>query len=115
VPINDDTPRKYRPPVVVSSRPRPRPRPKDPEKPVQTVLSARIVGVSVVGGGTRVVLGRGTLTGAASGMLAKLKGINGAFPIDCTENTCVAVVAATPDQIKGGGTTVTLLPSAGGK
>jgi len=113
VPLNDDTPRKYRPKVVVHHRrPIRKPQNKDPEKPAPTILSARIVGVSVVGGGTRVVLGRGTLTGAASGMRAKLKGINGSFPIDCNENTCTAVVSATPDQVKGGGTTVTLLPGS---
>jgi hypothetical protein len=77
---------------------------------VATVLSARIVGVSVAGGGTRIILGRGTLTGASSGMKAKLNGINGLFPIECNENTCAAVIAATPDQIKGAGTTVTLMP-----
>ena len=112
VPLNDDTPKSYRPPVVVSSKPRP-PKPpapkKDDPKPVQ-VLSARIVGVSVSGGGTRIILGRGTNTGATTGMKAKLNGINGVFAIECNENTCATVVAATPDQVKGAGNTVTLLP-----
>jgi hypothetical protein len=85
--------------------------PKKPDdKPQATVLNARIVGVSVVGGNTRIVLGRGTLTGANTGMKAKLNGIAGVFAIECNENTCVAVVTATPDQIKSAGTTVVLLP-----
>jgi hypothetical protein len=112
VPLNDDTPKQYRPPppVTVVRTPRPPKQPTPDKKPEATVLNARIVGVSVVGGGTRIVLGRGTNTGAKSGMKAKLNGINGMFPIDCNENTCVAVVNATPDQIKSAGTTVTLLP-----
>jgi hypothetical protein len=112
VPLNDDTPKSYRPPVVTTTvRTRPVGTPKKPdEKPVATVLNARIVGVSVVGGGTRIVLGRGTLTGAATGMKAKLNGIAGVFAIECNENTCAAVVTATPDQIKSAGTTVVLLP-----
>lgn len=111
VPLNDDTPKSYRPtPVVVTTnRPRPTQPKKDPDKPV-TVLSARIVGVSVAGGGTRIILGRGTLTGANTGMKAKLNGITGAFPIECNENTCAAVINATPDQIKSAGSTATLLP-----
>ena len=111
VPLNDDTPRSYKPPIIVSSKPRPRPPgPKKDDPVVAVVLNARIVGVSVVSGGTRITLGRGTNTGAKSGMKAKLNGINGNFAIDCNENTCAAVVAATPDQIKSAGTTVTLLP-----
>jgi hypothetical protein len=110
VPINDDTPRTYRPPVVVTQTRRPPPKPKDPEKPVQTVLTARIVGVSVAGNNTKLILGRGTNTDARSGMKAKLNGISGAFPIECTENTCTTVVSATPDQIKSSGNTVTLIP-----
>jgi hypothetical protein len=112
VPINDDTPKQYRPPppVVVVRNPRPPKPTPTATKPVATVLQARIVGISVVGGGTRITLGRGTNTGATSGMKAKLNGINGAFPIECNENTCVAMVAATPDQIKSAGTTVTLIP-----
>jgi len=110
VPLNDDTPRTYRPPVVVTQTRRPPPvKPKEPDK-VQTVLSARIVGVSVAGGGTKLILGRGTNTGAATGMKAKLQGITGAFPIECNENTCSTVVSATPDQVKSGGNTVTLIP-----
>lgn len=111
VPLNDDTPKTYRPPTVVTTTTRrPPAQPKKPDEKPVTVLNARIVGVSVVGNNTRIVLGRGTLTGASSGMKAKLNGINGVFPIECNENTCVAMVAATPDQIKSAGTTVTLLP-----
>ncbi len=112
VPLNDDTPKTYRPPVVTTTgriRP-PVGTPKKPDEKPVTVLNARIVGVSVVGGNTRIVLGRGTLTGASSGMKAKLNGISGVFAIECNENTCAAVVTATPDQIKSAGTTVVLLP-----
>lgn len=111
VPLNDDTPKTYRPPTVTTTvRTRPPVGTPKPPTPQATVLNARIVGVSVVTGGTRIVLGRGTQTGASSGMKAKLNGIGGVFPIDCNENTCVAVVTATPDQIKAAGTTVVLLP-----
>ncbi len=111
VPLQDDTPKSYRPPTTVVTRTRPpKATPPKPNAPPVTVLNARIVGVSVVGNGTRIVLGRGTLTGAASGMKAKLNGINGVFPIECNENTCAAQISATPDQIKSAGTTVVLLP-----
>ncbi len=111
VPLNDDTPRSYRPPTTTTViRTRPPTAPPKPNAPPVTVLNARIVGISVIGGGTRIVLGRGTNTGARSGMKAKLNGITGVFSIECNENTCAAVVSATPDQIKSAGTTVTLLP-----
>ncbi len=111
VPLNDDTPKSYRPPVVTTTiRTRPVNKPKKPDDPPPTVLNARIVGVSVVGGGTRIVLGRGTNTGAKTGMKAKLNGISGVFVVECNENTCAALVTATPDQIKSAGTTVVLLP-----
>jgi len=111
VPLTDDTPAKYRPPTnaVVRVTRAPKPPPGTP-KPVATVLSARIVGVSVVTGGTKITVGRGTNTGAMSGMKAKLAGISGTYSIDCNENTCSATISATPDQIRGAGGSVTLLP-----
>lgn len=111
VPLNDDTPARYRPTNVVTRVRNPKPPKPQPGKPPPVaVLTARIVGVSVVGNSTRIVVGRGTTTGAASGMKAKLNGIPGVFAIDCNENTCSAVVNATPDQVRGAGGTVTLLP-----
>jgi len=112
VPLNDDTPRSYRPPTVVTTTNRPRPpvNPRKPDEKPVTVLNARIVGISVVGGSTRIVLGRGTNAGATSSMKAKLNGIPGVFAIECNENTCAALISATPDQIKSGGTTVILMP-----
>ena len=111
VPLNDDTPAKYKPPtnVVIRTKVKPKLNPADP-KPVATALTARIVGVSVVSGGTKIVVGRGTNTGAMSGMKAKLGGVQGTYPIDCNESTCTATINATPDQVRGAGGSVTLLP-----
>jgi hypothetical protein len=111
VPLNDEVPPGKRPKpttVVVTRTPKP-PKPP-PGTPPPAVLTARIVGVSVVTGGTRIVVGRGTSSGAASGMKARLNGITGVFVIECNENTCAAVVNATPDQIRGAGGSVTLVP-----
>lgn len=111
VPITDDTPAKYKPPTTVVTRTRtPRTQPKVEEPKPTTTLSARIVGVSVQGSNTRIVVGRGTATGAKSGMKAKLNGIPNLFPIECGESTCSATVTATPDQVRGAGGSVTLLP-----
>ncbi len=112
VPLNDDTPAKYRPPtnVVIRTGHTPKPQPTATPKPAAIPLTARIIGVSVVSGGTRIVLGRGTNTGATSGMKAKLSGITATFPVDCNDSTCSATVSATPDQVRGAGGSVTLLP-----
>jgi hypothetical protein len=111
VPLNDDTPPGRIKPTTVVTRVKRTPavKPTDP-KPAATPLTARIVGVNVVAGGTRIIVGRGTNTGANSTMKAKLGGINGTFAIECNENTCSALVTATPDQVRGAGGTVTLLP-----
>jgi hypothetical protein len=111
VPLNDEVPPNRRTTVVTTTTRRPPKPPKPPpDAPPPTVLTARIVGVSVVSDGTRIVIGRGTTTGAKSGMKAKLSNIPTPSVIECNENTCAAVVKATPDQIRGAGGTVILLP-----
>jgi hypothetical protein len=114
VPLNDDTPKSYKPPtaptvVKISKGPR---KPKEPDKPVVATISARVIGVSIVSGGTQITIGKGTATGAAQGMKGKINGLStGNFTVgSCNERTCLAVVQATPDQIKGAGGTVTLSP-----
>lgn len=112
VPLEDDTPATYRAPTTVVTRTRRPRRPKrKPEEPKPTaVLTARIVGINVVGKDSKIVIGRGTATGAATGMKAQLKGIPGAFPIQCNESKCTAMIPATPDQVRGAGGRVTLVP-----
>ncbi len=114
VPISDDTPKNYKPPqpavVVKHTTTHHEAPPKKEPPPVQT-LSARIIGVSVVAGGTQITVGRGTASGAQAGMKGKINGIpNGSFVLaSCNERACTATVAATTDQIKGAGT-VSLIP-----
>jgi hypothetical protein len=72
-------------------------------------LTARIIAVTVVTGGTQIVIGRGTATGAVKGMHVLLKGVPGDAEItECNERTCKAIVRATPDQIRNAGGTVEL-------
>jgi hypothetical protein len=114
VPISDDTPKNYKPPtpqvVIKHSTTKPPPVVKK-EPPPPTTLSARIIGVSVVAGGTQITVGRGTSSGAQAGMKGKITGIpNGSFTLGaCNERACTATVAATTDQIKAAGS-VTLQP-----
>ena len=111
VPLDDDTPKSFKPPppVVTHVGHRPPPTPTAPTPPKE-VLTARILGISVVGKGTQITVGRGTSSGASAGMKAKIQGVPGTFTLDsCSDRTCVAVVSATPDQIKSAGT-VTLMP-----
>lgn len=113
VPLQDDTPRNYKPPTTVVSKVIRKPHVKEPAKveapPVATV-SARIVGIQVVAGGTLITLGRGKASGATDGMRGKLSGV-GEFSIgNCNDHTCSATVKATPDQIKSASGTVTLSP-----
>jgi hypothetical protein len=111
VPVNDDTPKNYKPPttapVVVIHHHGPEPKATPPPPTVQT-LSARIISIQVVSGGTQITVGRGTSNGAQAGMNGKITGIgNGDFKLTaCNERTCTATVAATPDQIKGSGNVV---------
>ena len=114
VPISDDTPKGYKPPtpavVVKHTTTRHEPPPKK-EPPPPTTLSARIIGVSVVAGGTQITVGRGTSSGAQAGMKGKINGLaNGSFTLaSCNERACTATVAATTDQIKAAGS-VQLMP-----
>jgi hypothetical protein len=110
VPIADDTPAKYRPPpqqqTVVSHVVRPDKPKKDPAPPPATTLTGRVIGVSVVSGGTQILIARGTANGAAAKMHGQLRGIPGSFDVACSERSCVAQVSATPDQIKSAGDVV---------
>jgi hypothetical protein len=111
VPLQDDTPKSYKPPtstavVVVKKGKKP---PPPPEKPAPvTTLSARIIGMQVMGGSTQITIGRGTSAGAVVGMKGKIVGVpTGSFSLAaCNERTCTATVSATPDQIKGSGSVV---------
>ena len=116
VPLQDDTPKNYKPttptpPVkVTTKRPKGEPKKEEPKKEpaVGTALNARIINMQVVSGGTQITVGRGTSGGAAVGMKGKIVGVSsGSFTLaNCNERTCTAVVSATPDQIKGSGSVV---------
>ncbi len=111
VPISDDTPKGWKPPVttpVVVTHVKHAPKKEEPKPPPVTTLTARIIGMSVVSGGTQITIGRGTASGAQAGMKGKVNGIStGAFTLAaCNERTCTATVPATPDQIKGAGSVV---------
>jgi hypothetical protein len=113
VPLQDDTPRNYKPVIVEQHHAKrahaPAPAPT-PAAPVATV-SARIINVQIVPGGTQITVGRGTTTGASDGMHGSIHGVPGGFQIGgCNERTCTATIKATPDQIKASDGTVTLTP-----
>ncbi len=119
VPINDDTPKSYKPPttaVVKIKKPTGGQRPPPVVKPEKTgpppsAKSARVIGLSVVSGGTLITIGIGTAQEVAVGWKGKIQGVAGGFSLsDCSERTCKATVSATPDQIKAGGGNVTLTP-----
>jgi hypothetical protein len=111
VPLQDDTPKSYRPPsptvVVVKKTPKKTAPKEDKPAPVAT-LNARIIGIQVMGSNTQITIGRGTSGGAVVGMKGKIVGVpTGSFSLaQCNERTCTATVAATPDQIKGSGSVV---------
>lgn len=111
VPISDDTPKNYKPPtstVVVHTTHHEKAPPPKKETPAAAVLTARIIGVSIVGGGTQITIGRGTSTGAKAGMQGKVNGLSGGtFTIaSCNERACTATVSATPDQVNQAGAVV---------
>lgn len=112
VPLQDDTPKTYRPAkpttVVTVKRTKKAAPPKEEKPAPAATLSARIIGMQVVGSSTQITIGRGTSAGAAVGMKGKIVGVpTGSFSLAaCTERTCTATVAATPDQIKGSGSVV---------
>lgn len=104
VPINDDTPKNYKPPtttVVVHTTHHPVHEPPPPPKTPVAVMTARIIGVSVSGGSTQITIGLGTSKGAKAGMAGKVNGLSGVtFTLaSCNERACTANVAATPDQV----------------
>lgn len=112
VPPKDDTPAGYKPPtpVRVTMTRKPPPKAAEPEKPKAEVVTARITAIVVVNNKTQITIGRGTSTKAANGMKVKVNGL-GVFEVtDCTETRCKALIPATPDQVRGGGENVTLMP-----
>lgn len=116
VPLTDDTPKNYKPQVVVvktTKQPKgPRPPKPPPDVPVTTV-NARVMGLQVVGNSTEITIGRGTASvpPALDGMKAKVSGVSGVVSISgCNERTCKATVKATPDQITKAGGSVVLSP-----
>ena len=112
VPLQDDTPRNYHPVVVEKHGPRrTRPAAATPAATPAATVTARIINVQIVSGGTQITLGRGTTTGATDGMHGTIRGVGGAFVIgSCNERTCTATIKATPDQIKASDNQVTLTP-----
>jgi hypothetical protein len=112
VPLQDDTPkdRLPKPATVVRKGPRTTTTtpPKKDEPAVAAQLNARILGMTVVSGGTQITIGVGTNAGAATGMKGKVVGVaSGTFEVgNCGERSCTAVVKATPDQIKASGSVV---------
>lgn len=118
VPLNDDTPKSYRPPTTAvvkikkgTPRTPPTQTPQTKPPPPSAAKSARVIGISVGAGGTLITLGIGTAQEVAAGWHGKMAGVQGGFTIsECSERTCKATVAATPDQIKASGGNVTLSP-----
>ena len=92
MPLQDDTPTNYKPPTsrtvvtIIKGPQEAEPSPRS-SRPSRRRCSARIIGVQVVGGGTQITVGRGTATGAATGMKGKIDGVaTGAFPLGaCNE------------------------------
>jgi len=115
VPLQDDTPRNYKPPTpekrpVQTSHTTKKP-PPAPTPPPAATVTARILGIAVVSGGTQITVGRGTATGAQNGMKGAIAGVPVSFEIgNCSERTCSATLKATPDQIKNSNGMVTLSP-----
>jgi hypothetical protein len=114
VPLQDDTPRNYKPTttvVTVTKQPRAA-KPAKPAAPPAETVTARIIAIQVVAEGTKITIGRGTDFGAHDGMSATLGGIGKTVQIgNCNERTCTAVVkGATPDQVKSANGVVTLAP-----
>jgi hypothetical protein len=111
VPLQDDTPRNYHPVVVEKHGPRHVQRTPTPTAPPAATVTARIIKVEIVAGGTQITVALGTSTGATDGMHGSIRGLAGGFQIGgCNERTCTATIKATPDQIKASGNTVTLTP-----
>ena len=109
VPLTDDTPKNYHPPttaVVVVTKHHGPTKPAPPPPVLVTTINARIISVAIVSGGTQITVGRGTSSGANTGMKGKISGVaNGSFTLaSCNERACTATIqGVTPDQIKGSG------------
>lgn len=113
VPLNDDTPKSYKAPVaqVVTIKKTGKRAPAPPPPPAATTKTARIVNLSVSGSNTIITIGFGSDQGASTSWKAKVAGVQGLYNLSsCSPRTCTAAIAATPDQIKAGGGTVTLTP-----
>ena len=114
VPIQDDTPRNYKPPATTVTRVTRHPRPTPtatPTPPPAATINGRIIDMQIVSSGTQVVISRGTTTGAADGMKAKLAGVSATAVIgNCKPQTCSTILKATPDQIRAANSMVTLSP-----
>lgn len=105
VPIQDDTPKSYHPPAPVAEvhvihhghHPKPEPKPA-----AETKITARIVNIAAVSGGTQITVARGTENGASVGMAGMVVGVpNGAFVLaNCDARTCTAIVKLSTDQLK---------------
>ena len=112
VPLQDDAPKNWKPatPAAVVVHVNHRPGPPPPTKPVPVAaLTARILQVNVVSGGTQIVIGRGSESGANDKMHGKINGTSISFEMAaCSPRTCTAVVKATPDQIKSSAGDVSL-------
>jgi hypothetical protein len=115
VPINDDTPKNYKPetPVVVThTTHKPPPvTPKKPDPPTSAPLQARIVGVSVTSAGTQITIAVDTKK-AKAGMNGVVNGLaGGTFTLaSCNERACTATVKATLDQVNHSQGSVSLTP-----
>ncbi|MBC7978212.1 MAG: hypothetical protein H7138_24775 [Myxococcales bacterium] len=110
--LQDDTPRDYKAQTTTVVRTPRRTPAKEPkvEAPVVATVSARIIGIQVVSGGTSITVGRGLKSGASNGMKVKIAGVGANATLsNCNDNTCNAIIPATPDQIKGA-SSVTLSP-----
>lgn len=113
VAIQDEAPKNYKPTPavavthVVKHTGTAPPLPVTP--PPSAAVTARILSVNVVTGGTQIVIGRGTETGANDKMHGKINGTSITFNMaGCSPRTCTAVVSATPDQIKNSAGDATL-------
>lgn len=108
VPVADDAPKNFQPakPTVVISTTHHHVTPTPVKPPVQTEVSARIIGVSVSGTATTITIARGTAAGAHNGQSGKVTGVAGAtFSLaNCNERACQATLSGvTPDQINHSG------------
>jgi hypothetical protein len=123
VPVTDDTPANRIVKVVTPVKPTGKPghhphvapveTPAKPaDKPKSSSLTARIVGLNVVAGGTQITINVGTNAGAAEGMKLVLAGNSTVFSLSsCKASTCSALLAGvTPDMVNRAHGAVTLSP-----